>query len=256
MSQNIDTATCTDIGGRDEQQDRVAVLHNGNAYLLVLADGMGGHQGGALAAQAVLDVAGEHIHGEKKRRPPDLLDSIVSSAHDRINAVGAERGLVPHSTCVLLYLNEMQAHWAHVGDSRLYRFRSGRLIDRTVDHSVVELMRLQGRISEEEMKTHPDQNRLYEALGGSKPPGIDTGGTEISQHDGFLLASDGLWENTKDAELGAVFEARNLAEALRNLVMRARKRGGPGCDNISVAAARFARANRSLTSRLRASLGI
>lgn len=256
MSQNIDTATCADIGGRDEQQDRVAVLHNGNAYLLVLADGMGGHKGGALAAQAVLDIAREELYGNLERTADGLLIAIAIGAHERINVVGAKHHISPHSTCVLLHLTENEANWAHVGDSRLYRFKRGRLIDRTVDHSVVELMRLQGRISDEEMKSHPDQNRLYEAVGGAELPNVDLDRAEVSKHDGFLLASDGLWENTLDRELEEVFAAEDLTEALEKLVVRAKARGGGACDNISVSAARFARATPSLAARVRAFLGM
>ena len=139
----------------------------------------------------------------------------------------------------------------HVGDSRLYRFDKGRLRERTADHSVVELLRLQGRISEEEMKTHPKKNVVYEALGGDEAPEVEVAGRPVAATDGFLLASDGLWENVTDRELEAVFEMRDLSGALESLVTRARKRGGDTCDNISVMAARQRRAHRSLADRLR-----
>ena len=167
----LETATCTDIGGRDEQQDRIAVFENGGAHLLALADGMGGHEGGALAAQAVIDVARESFVGPLDEDAGKLHERICHGAHERINALGAERGIAPHSTCVLLHVTESEATWTHVGDSRLYRFDGGRLVGRTVDHSVVELMRLQGKISEGEMKTHRDQNRLYEAVGRPQAAG-------------------------------------------------------------------------------------
>ena len=249
-----ETACLADIGGREEQQDRVEVFTRHDAQLLVLADGMGGHEGGALAAQAVIDAAREFFEAESNADSADLLTSITNRAHDHINVIGAERGMEPHSTCVLLHLTQTDSTWAHVGDSRLYRFDNGRLIDRTIDHSVVELMRLQGRITEQEMKTHPDQNRLYEALGGKKPPEVETGRGEVSETDGFLLASDGLWENVIDGELEAVFEASDLAEALRRLVDLARVKGGTECDNISVAALRRQRASPSLAARVRRAL--
>ena len=107
------------------------------------------------------------------------------------------------------------------------------------------MMRLQGRITEREMKTHADQNRLYEALGGNKAPEVETGSAPVSEDHGFLLASDGLWENVEDIRFGErFFEAEHLDEALRRLVDRAKTRGGAGCDNISVAAARYRRAER------------
>lgn len=248
--------TLSDIGGRDEQQDRVEILSRGDALLCVLADGMGGHQGGALAAQTVIDVARERFHSGAVAEPKVFLTSIAECAHERINAVGAERGINPHSTCVLLHLTDAEATWAHVGDSRLYRFKDGKIVDRTVDHSVVELMRLQGRITEEEMKTHPDQNRLYQALGGARRPDVETGLALVNDGDGFLLASDGLWENVGGRELTAVLRTRALGSALRGLVDQAKARGGRACDNVSVAVARRQRARRTWSRRLSDSLGL
>ena len=237
----METACLDDIGGREEQQDRASVLEGDGAQLLVLADGMGGHEGGALAAQAVVDAASEAFQalgGAPADDSAGLLAHIVASAHERINALGAERGLQPHSTCALLYIDPVSTAWAHVGDSRLHRFADGRLAERTIDHSIVELMRLQGRITEQEMKTHPDRNRLYEALGGEQPPQAEIGGKDSAVGDGFLLASDGVWESVSDADLEAVLQAADLAEALRRLLERAKARGGRECDNLSAAAAR------------------
>ena len=221
------------------------------AHLLVLADGMGGHAGGALAAQAVVDVARERFRESSKSDPKELLADIVRGSHERINAIGMRRGISPHSTCVVLHLTEAHATWSHVGDSRLYRFRRGLLVGRTMDHSVVELMRLQGRITEEQMKTHPDQNRLFEALGGEKAPAPDLDCAAASDFDGFLLASDGLWEHTSNRELARVVRAPNLETAVQKLVKRARRRGGKTCDNISVAVARRRATGMTLRQRLR-----
>ena len=245
-----ETACFADIGAREEQQDRVEIFADEKALLIVLADGMGGHEGGAMAAQAVIDVAREQFDAFIDGKTPLQLTDIVYCAHERINITGAELGLSPHSTCVLLHLTDTTATWAHVGDSRLYQFDNGRLTERTIDHSVVEIMRLQGRLTEQEMKAHPDQNRLYEALGGINLPEVETGYADTSENDGFLLASDGLWENVSDSELEAVFKAHNLDEALRGLVERAKTKGEPECDNISVAAARHRRATPSLGLRI------
>ena len=241
----LDIAQCTDIGGREEQQDRIAVFERDGARLVVLADGMGGHEGGALAAQAVVDAAGERFRNQPPGPPEMLLDDIVRSAHDRIRRVGAKRNIQPHSTGVLLHLDDGAA-WAHVGDSRVYRFRRGRLEERTLDHSIVELQRLQGRITEEEMKTHPDQNRLYQAVGSDADPEPETGGKRrLEPEDGFLLASDGLWENVSTGDLEEVFCAADLGVAVGELVARAVANGGSGCDNVSAVAVRA----RSLRSR-------
>ena len=236
-----ETACHEDIGGREEQQDRVVVLDGAGTHLLALADGVGGHEGGAMAAQALTEVASELFRTFERVRegtPANLLERIALDAHERINALGLEHGVKPHSTCVLLYLDSDAAAWAHVGDSRLYRFAEGRLAERTMDHSIVELMRLQGRIAEAEMRTHPDKNRLFEALGGDQLPLAEAGGKQTAAGDGFLLLSDGVWENVADADLEAAIRAEDLAGALRHLVASAKARGGAECDNLSVAAAR------------------
>ena len=235
---SLEVATCSDIGGRGEQQDRVAAFESVGARLLVLADGMGGHEGGALAAHAVVEVARELFQWPLTEAPQKLLALICGGAHRRINAIGTRLGIAPHSTCVLLHLGMDTATWAHVGDSRLYRFHAGRCVGRTIDHSVVELMRLQDRITESEMKTHPDQNRLYKAVGGAEPPEVEMESGTLSPDDGFVLASDGLWEHVEDHELEELLEAPDLEAGLSGLVAVARCRGGKSCDNISAAAVR------------------
>ena len=248
VADKIETACHSDIGGRDEQQDRVAVLCSEWAQLLLLADGLGGHQGGALAAQAVVDEARQRFEAAAEKNPYDLLKGIVDGAHERILAIGAEHGASPRSTCVLLHIGATQATWTHVGDSRLYRFEAGRLAERTLDHSVVELMRLQGRIKEVEMKCHPDKNKLLETLGGDRRPKADMGERVVTPADGFLLASDGLWENVLDKELESIFASPVLVRALKDLVAIATTRGGTDCDNVSVAVARLGRSYNSLPS--------
>lgn len=237
---NYETACLADIGGREEQQDRAAVFAARDAHLLVVADGVGGHTGGELAAETVIEIANEAFQGFEASRdePAHLLERIAMNAHERINVLGGARGLNAHTTCVLLYVDARAAAWAHVGDSRLYRFEGGRFVERTLDHSIVELMHLQGRITEEEMKTHPDKNRLYEALGGSQRPQVEAGGKQRGAGDGFLLLSDGIWENVANADLEAVFQADDLIAALARLIQQAKAQGGPGCDNMAAAVAR------------------
>ena len=254
MTAMLETASHMDIGAREEQQDRVAIYTRKDARLLVLADGLGGHEDGGLAAQAVIDVAQQRFESAFGTEPARLLTSIVREAHERIRGLGARRGGSPHSTCVLLHVDASAAVWAHVGDSRLYRFEQARLVERTLDHSVVELLRLQGRIDEEQMKRHPDQNRLFGALGGERVADVETGGAGVSVGDGFLLASDGVWENVSDGELEAVFEAKSLPGALERLVARAKRRGGAQCDNLAVAVVRHGWVAGSVIGRMRRSM--
>ena len=235
-----EAAYLQDIGGRSEQQDRVAILWSDAACLVVPADGMGGHIRGAFAAQSVIDAASNPFEEDAQVPAADLLKIAVETAHNLINT-GAKSLQFPGSTCVMLHLTMSQATWTNIGDSRLYRFRDGQYLDRTVDHTDVDLARLEGLLSEEEARADPRRNRLFGYLGGLQWPQIEVKSADISERDSFLLCSDGLWENVDTQELEAVFAAKKLSRTLRELVSAARSRGGAKCDNISVAAVRQAR---------------
>ena len=235
----FETGSHADIGARNEQQDRAGIFEREDACLVAVADGMGGHRGGALASEAVIETARslfEESNGDADGAT--LLASIISQAHQRCVELGAERQLDPHTTCVLLYLTAAGAHWAHAGDSRLYRLADGRIAERTLDHSKVEQLRLEGQITEEEMATHPQQNWVLQAVGGWDPPEISTGSAPPGADEAFLLATDGLWENVAPEDIEDASGAKDLAEALRRLVACARENGGARCDNITVAVAR------------------
>ena len=273
----VECACASDIGGREEQQDRVAVFRSENAVLLALADGLGGHEDGAAAAGAVIDAAQqafasagdthpgaardthlgatedthpatEDTHpAARDTHPKQLLERAVLAANEQIRMQAWANASTSSSTvdwqsgstCVLLHLTAAKATWAHIGDSRLYFFSNGKLTGRSLDHSLVEILRLKGRISEQEMKSHPDRNRLLEALGMSFEPEPEIDQKPASPADGFLLCSDGLWEHLADSELEQVMAADELQTGLDKLVSEARARGGKNGDNISVAAARF-----------------
>ena len=233
----FEAASVQDIGGRSEQQDRVAILWSDTAILVILADGMGGEIRAAFAAQSVIDAASE-LFNEAARTPvAELLTSAVETAHGLINS-GATTLQFPGSTCVLLHLTPEKASWTYIGDSRLYRFRGGRFLDRTVDYTQADLARRDGLISEEKARTAPGRNELFGYLGGMGWPQTRVESVDVSERDSFILCSDGLWENTDTRELEAAVAAKNLSRSLRELVSTARSRGGRRCDNISVAAVR------------------
>jgi serine/threonine protein phosphatase PrpC len=235
------------IGGRDEQQDRVDILSGRNGrYLLVLADGLGGHRCGAQAATAVVHTAHALWPRQDAAREPaaDFLRALCAEAHRRIAALAGDHGESPHSTCVVLHLDPSEAHWAHVGDSRLYHFRNGALVERSRDHSVVQLLVDLGRVAEADMATHPDQNRLTQSLGGGRAPEPSFGSAAVEPGDAFLLCSDGLWESVSTDDMAAAVTGDSLESAVRRLVARAVERGGPNGDNVSVAVARVARRGR------------
>ncbi len=236
------TAVADAIGGRGEQQDRVAAWRSadGATGLVVAADGMGGHLGGALAAQAVVDTAAAAWAdaGGTVADPRAFVLDLCGRAHAAVTEAGRAHGIMPHSTAVFLVLTGDTAHWCHVGDSRLYRFRHGAMLERTRDHSLVQLMVDLGEVREADMATHPDQNKLFKSLGGVDPPEPGTGTARVEPDDGFLLCSDGLWEQISVEEMGAALAAADLDRQAAGLAALAEARGGALGDNVAVALAR------------------
>lgn len=231
----------SDIGGREEQQDRVDVIAspNGDAYLVVLADGMGGHHGGALAAQAVMDSAKQYFDGNTTDDPLSALESLCSHAHQSIASAATQANQPPGSTCVMLHVSGDEASWAHVGDSRLYHIRNGEVLSRTLDHSMCQLLVSQGEMAESDMADSPLQNQLYMCLGGEQPPTPDLAAAEVKGGDVFMLCSDGFWERVDLQEVSTTLSDKEPQEAVAQLVQLARQRGGENGDNISLVIARF-----------------
>ena len=248
----------SDIGGRSEQQDRIDTLssESGDTHLVIVADGMGGHRDGALAAQAVIETAKQHFDASTMSDPRAFLEYLCLESHKSISNLGGDEQRSPGSTCVLLYLNGPEAYWAHVGDSRMYHFRSGELLNKTQDHSVAQLMVAEGRLSEADVHTSALQNQLYMRLGGTNTPEPEFGASEVSDSEFFMLCSDGFWTYVSPDEVIECLRKHPLEQdAARSLVEMARERGGSDGDNISLALTRWDSGkgitNRGLLARLR-----
>jgi serine/threonine protein phosphatase PrpC len=232
----------SDIGGRSEQQDCLEMLslNSGDTHLVVVADGMGGHRDGALAARTVIETARRRFNVRSISDPRAFLRELCLESHQGISALGRNEPRSPGSTCVLLYLNGPEAYWAHVGDSRLYHFRNGRLLNRTQDHSVAQLMVAQGRFKETDAATSALQNQLYMRLGGNELPDPDFGASEVEADDIFMLCSDGFWSHVEPQQVVTNLKGHPIDnENARHLVDLARKRGGSAGDNISLVLARW-----------------
>ena len=224
-----------DQGDREQQQDRLALFHSADEsqHLLVLADGMGGHENGAWAAQTVVDTARSRFEESMPiDNPAQFLRDICFEAHETIKTYSGNGGASPGSTCVILYLTPTEAHWIHVGDSRLYHFQSGRHISTTHDHSVAQLMKDYG-----EPLSAP-QNQLYMCLGGDNEITPEYNFAPLMGHDLFLLCSDGLWGQLDDNAVSAEVERiTSDTKYLEQMVRRARKQKPGQSDNIAVLSA-------------------
>jgi len=226
-------------GGRATNQDRIVCAERDNAVLMVLADGLGGHEGGALAAEILTQTAlraFEAIRQPVITKPSAFLALTIMQAHKAIFAHGQAQvpPISPRTTCVLCLVQNGYAYWAHVGDSRLYHFRNGRALTRTLDHTVTEQMHIDGLLSEEEMTRHPEKARLLKAVGGPHTPSVSLGEeTVLQRNDSLLLCTDGVWEALSADELYSFLKYSTLDEAVEEMLLAAENRMKQRADNLS-----------------------
>lgn len=229
-------------GGRRYNQDRVAYSYSRDALLMVVADGMGGHSHGELAAQITVQTLAETFQRNarpKLKDPAAFLRGALERAHQAINEHVSAHHMseVPHTTCVACVLQDDTAWWAHAGDSRLYLYSDTGLVARTRDHSTVQQLCDDGFITEEAMSTHPDRNKIYNCLGGHIPPEVEVSRPmPLSEHDTILICTDGLWGSLTEEQMAATLRTFPLARAVEFLMDHAELRAGPHGDNLSAIA--------------------
>lgn len=234
------------IGGRKYNQDRVGYAYTNDALLLVLADGMGGHLHGEIAAQiAVLTFmrAFGRLEQSKVKEPEVFLRATMRAGHDAIFDYAREQQLGgnPGTTCVVALVQDGQMWWAHAGDSRCYLLRHDAVAGVTHDHSVVQQWADWGIISVDEMKTHPDRNKITNCLGGVEDMFyVDVSQPNVVQAgDTLLLCSDGFWSPLTDKEMAKLSSAASLSERLDELVVAAVLREAARADNTTAVVARL-----------------
>lgn len=231
------------VGGRPTQQDALVCLHDADqdAYLLVVADGMGGDGAGETASAGVVEVARRlwDARGWTGQAATLFLESLCQQAHAELRRRGEHLAPArPHSTIVAALLRGGRIAWAHVGDSRLYRFDGRRLLDRTVDHSVAQLKVARGELDPEDLARDPDQHKLLRGLGGDQPPEVEHGCAPLRPGQAFALCSDGVWEQLSARELGRFLQRRDLSEGLHQAMALVLERGGESGDNAALIFAR------------------
>ena len=243
----IEYAKVSALGDRTDNQDRAAIVVADEAALMLVFDGMGGHSDGAQAAETGLKVVQDMFMDAKLPifDPQGFLYLALSRAHDEVVALGKDVAVDfrPRATCAVCLVQEGGAFWAHIGDSRIYQIRNGIVLERSRDHSHVEVLIQEGAITEEEAQDHPMRNFVECCIGGDMPvPDMSiTCKKPLSPGDVLLACSDGLWSGLSDdnmAQIGVPSD-NSLAEELKELSIKALSVNSPYSDNTTGTALRW-----------------
>jgi serine/threonine protein phosphatase PrpC len=228
------------IGNRQENQDKIELIAHPQSMLMICVDGMGGHSDGARAAEITVDTLGECFTGIARPvfDPQGFLIMSLALAHERVVALGASLAVDnrPRATCAVCLVQDGGAFWAHVGDSRIYQFRDGRVQQRTRDHSHVELLLREGLISENDVRDHPMRNFVECCLGGDHalPDMSVSSRIRLQTGDTLLACTDGLWSGLEENEIAKIgATAKSLEEELMRATEHAVRNNGPHSDNAS-----------------------
>lgn len=223
-------------GGREKNEDRMGYCYTRESGLFVLADGMGGHPEGEVAAQIAMQTVAALFQRQAKptlENVQEFLSAALLAAHHQILRYASDKGMVdtPRTTLVVAVVQAGRATWVHCGDSRLYMVRAGELLTRTRDHSYLELRNMPPGLE------RINRNVLFTCLGSPTKPIYDmTGPVNLEQGDRILLCSDGLWGTLSDEEIAQQLGSQAVSQSVPELVEEALRKGGESSDNVTVIA--------------------
>lgn len=211
----IDMSMFSNPGGRDSNEDYICSATHGNDRCFILCDGLGGHECGEVASMTVARDVAELF--ENKGDYPDFLDDAFKLAQGNLLDLQKKRGMVNamKTTLVVLVVTDDIVKWAHIGDSRLYRFyHRGKKFQRTRDHSMVQVLCDMGEISEKEMRHHEERNKLLRVMGSEwTSKSYDKSAViERGEKQAFALMTDGFWEYVEDNEMMKLLSSTKTAK--------------------------------------------
>jgi len=241
----IEIAKYSHIGNREENQDRAEILIGDHSILAMVLDGMGGHSAGAEAAVTAIATVSDKFRNSKQPLPfaERFLTRSLANAHDALVTLGHSQDLdaKPRATCAICLVQKGIAYWSHLGDSRVYHLRDGVVLERTRDHTHIELLLREGLIVESEIARHPMRSFVEHCLGGdpTKPPVTASGPHKLQENDVLLLCSDGFWGGMSDEAIADAFadteESFDVEEIVEKVVDAAVASNSPSSDNTTVA---------------------
>ncbi|MCB1863842.1 MAG: serine/threonine-protein phosphatase [Chromatiales bacterium] len=234
------------LGNRSTNQDRSAIVRAKEHVMIAVADGMGGHPRGEVAAEIFVDTYRRAFNHATKPIAdlPGFFSRVLQQAHREIVEYGIRQNppIAPRTTGVVCVVQAGVARWLHVGDSRLYVFRAGQVLIQTEDHSYVQELCGSGLLAAGQANEHPFRNFVTRCVGGAeKQPEPTISETQrLEPGDVLLLCTDGLWSVLEREPLsGALSDPVPLPSAVSNMVHRAEAASFPNSDNVTAAALRW-----------------
>ena len=217
-------------GNREVNEDSYVCIERDGNYCFVVADGLGGHGKGEVASQKVVEVF-EREFGTIKESCPEFLKRAFETAQADVMAMQQTADEMKTTAVVLAIVGNKLA-WGHIGDSRLYHFQKGKLRQRTLDHSVAQMLSPPVRNFDADIASHPDRNRLLRVIGEkwSEPKYELSKAARFKKGDAFLLCSDGVWELIASKKLCELLNQSETAEEWLNSIISEVERNGQNTD--------------------------
>ncbi|HTZ97855.1 MAG TPA: Stp1/IreP family PP2C-type Ser/Thr phosphatase [Terriglobales bacterium] len=242
--EGIEVAGASDVGcQRENNEDSLLYWEPSDeadfqrkGRLAIVADGMGGHEGGQEASRIATETIQHTYAADSTPDPQSRLVKGFQQAHDKVIQYATQhlqlRGMGTTATALAIVGNQL--YFAHIGDSRLYLIRGQEILRLTRDHSYVGRLFENGVISAEEAEVHPQRHILTAALGTGPeiPPDTPERPILLQPTDALMLCSDGLWGVVADPDIRQIVTRNTVADACQRLIDTAKQRGGP--DNITV----------------------
>lgn len=222
-------ASHSDIGKRGNNEDSFNIVRSEESLIAIVADGLGGHANGEVASKIAADLIPQSLID--KEFDEDELGYAILNAHKKIGGTDSSAC----TTVAALWIHGSDAIAAHVGDSRIYQFRGGKIIYQSEDHSMVQVAISLGQLPSDACRHHKDRNKVYNVLGDkNERPKVDTHELDILPGDRFLLCSDGFWEPiTEERMLKSIFDAPSPQTWLDAMTAIIQEANHPKQDNFT-----------------------